>query len=157
MRSWVQIPQCPLNVNVYLSDFLSTISGIRTKYVIESNGAEGDRNVIQRGFARGAHVSESRVCRLNKMAGTVGSVVRALAGIYVATSQLLDYFVENLIRDRIYSHGRRLDRYSREATPAFWVSRIMLRWSAGKKLAFKAHNPPSYYKTDGAASRVSNL
>ena len=101
MRSWVQIPQCPLNVNVYLSDFLSTISGIRTKYVIESNGTEGDRNVIQRGFARGAHVSESRVCRLNKMAGAVGSVVRALAGIYVATSQLLDYFVKILIRDRI--------------------------------------------------------
>ena len=87
----------------------------------------------------------------------MGSVVRALAGIYVATSQLLDCFIKILIRDRIYSHGRRLDRYSREATPAFWVSRIMLRWSAGKKLAFKAHNPPSYYKTDGAASRVSNL
>ena len=74
-------------------DFWSTISSIRTKYVIESNGAEGDQNVIPWGFARGAHVSELRVCRLNKMAGTVDSVDRALEGKYVVTSQLLDYFV----------------------------------------------------------------
>ena len=104
-------------------DFLSIISSIRTKYVIEPNGAEGDHNVIQRGFARGAHVTESRVCCLNKMAGAVGSMVRALAGKYVATSQLLDYFVKILICDGIYSYSRWLNCYSREATPAFWVSR----------------------------------
>ena len=70
-------------------------------HTVYRKAAEGDREVIRRGFTRGAHVSESRVCRLNNLAGAVGSVVRALAGIYVATSQLLDYFVKILIRDRI--------------------------------------------------------